>query len=74
MDVLGGQYTKCNKSDRETQILYDVTYMWNVKKPKKLVNVTKKQTHRYREQISGYQWGGEGQYRGRGVRGTNYWV
>ena len=37
------------------------------------MNITqKKQTHRYREQISGYQlWG---QYRGGGVRGTNYWV
>ena len=42
----------------------------------KLVTITKKkQTHRYREQTSGYQWGegrGEGQYRGRGLRGTNY--
>ena len=36
----------------------------------------KKQTHRYREQTSGYQLGEgrrEGQYRGRGVRGTNYY-
>ena len=34
-------------------------------------------THRYREQISGYQLGKgrvEGQYRGRGLRGTNYYV
>ena len=34
-----------------------------------------KQTHRYKEQASGYQWGegsGEGQVRGRGLRGTNY--
>ena len=34
----------------------------------KLVNITKKkQTHRYREQTSGYQWGegrGEGKYKG----------
>ena len=46
------------------------------KKYNKLVIVTeKKQTHRYREQTSGYQWGkgrGEGEYRGRGVIGTNY--
>ena len=46
------------------------------KKYNKLVNMTKKkQTHRYREQTSGYQWGeerGEGQYRGRGVKGTNF--
>ena len=35
----------------------------------------KKQTHRYRERTSGYQWGEgreEGKYRGRGVGGTNY--
>ena len=33
-----------------------------------------KQTHGYREQTSGYQWGersGEGYDRGRGLRGTN---
>ena len=42
------------------------------------MNITKKkQTHRYREQTSGYQWGelwGEGQYRGSGLRDTNYQV
>ena len=42
------------------------------------MNITKqKQTHRYREQCSGYQWGEgkrEGQIRGRGLGGTNYWV
>ena len=34
-----------------------------------------KQTHRYREQTSGYHWGeggGEGQDRSRGLRSTNY--
>ena len=40
------------------------------------MNITKnKQTHRCQEQISGYQCGegsGEGQYRGRGLRGINY--
>ena len=41
----------------------------------KLVNITKKkQTHRYREQTSGYQWWGKGQYWGGGVGGTNCWV
>ena len=48
------------------------------KKYNKLVNITKKkQTHRYREQTSGYQWGegrGERQDRGRGLRGTNYGI
>ena len=46
------------------------------KKYNKLANITKKkQTHRYREQASGYQWGearGKGQYRGRGLKGINY--
>ena len=48
------------------------------KKYNKLINITKKkQTHRYREQTSGYQWGegsGEGQYSNRGLRGINYYV
>ena len=48
------------------------------KKYNKLVTIiTKKQTHRHREQASGYQGGGgrcEGPDRGRGLRGTNYYV
>ena len=38
------------------------------------MNIAKKKTHRYKEQNSGYQWEegrGEGECRGRGVRGTN---
>ena len=31
MDGHGGHYAKWNKSDRERQILYDITYMWNLK-------------------------------------------
>ena len=42
------------------------------------MNIAKqKQTHRYREQISGYRWGertGEGKDRDRGLRGTNYYI
>ena len=31
------------RSDREIQILYDISYMWNLKNTKKqLVNITKK--------------------------------
>ena len=45
------------------------------KKYNKVVNIAKqKQTHSYREQTSGYQWGEgrtEGQDRGRGLRRTN---
>ena len=33
---------------------YDITYMWHLKKYKKLENITqKKQSHRYREQTNG---------------------
>ena len=31
MDGLGGCYAKWSKSDRERQILHDITYMWNLK-------------------------------------------
>ena len=47
------------------------------KKYNKLVNRTKKETHGYREQSSGYQWvegNVEGQDKGRGLRGTNHYV
>lgn len=32
IDELGGLYTKWNKPDTERQILYDLTYKWNLKK------------------------------------------
>ena len=41
-------------SDRERQIQY-IIYMWDLKIYNKLMNKTKKQTHRCGEQISGYQ-------------------
>ena len=47
-------------------------YMWNLKEYNKPVNKTKKkQTHRYREETSSYQWGEgkeKGQDRGRGKK------
>ena len=33
-------YTKWSKSDRERQIPYDITYMWNLKKKKKMIQMT----------------------------------
>ena len=36
-----------------------------------------KQTHRYKKQASGYHWRegrGKGQDKGRGLRGTNYYI
>ena len=32
MDEPGEHNAKWNKSDAETQMLYDLTYMWNLKK------------------------------------------
>ena len=62
-------------SDRERQILYIITYMWNLKDETKewIWQALRKQ--RYREQTNGYQWREEeGQDRGRGLRGTNHYV
>ena len=47
------------KSDRERQ-LYEITYMWNLKKKMNLFT-KQKQTHRHRKQIQGYQRKGEGE-------------
>ena len=50
-----------SKSEREGKILYDITYMWNLKRN---TNIKHKQTHRHREQTSGCQrsegWGMDG--------------
>ena len=58
MGGLGGYYAKWSKSDRERQIPYNFTSMWNVKT--KINGQSKqKQTHRYREQTDGWQMGRE---------------
>ena len=31
MDAIRGYHTKWSKSERERQIPYDITYMWNLK-------------------------------------------
>ena len=50
MDGVEGHHAKWNKSEREREILYAMTYMWNLNKYNKLVTITHKlQTHRYRE-------------------------
>ena len=48
--ALGGHYAKWNKSDRERQMPYDLTYMWNWKNKE-----TNHQVHKEREQMSGWQ-------------------
>ena len=35
---MGGHYAKRNKQDRERQTLYNITYMWNLKKYSMLIN------------------------------------
>ena len=42
--------------NRERQVLYVITYMWNVKYETNEYKKTK-QTYREKEQTSGYQWG-----------------
>ena len=56
-DGLGGHYAKWNKSDRGRQILYDMTYMWSLKKIQMNLFTKPKQTHRHRKQTYGYQRG-----------------
>jgi len=53
--------SEINQTKKE--ILYDIAYIWNLKKAKPMNIAKKKQTHRYREQTSGYK-------RGEGRRGT----
>ena len=45
---LEGIMAKLNTSDRERQILYDITYMWNL-------NFKKSQTHKKTEWNGGFQ-------------------
>ena len=65
-------------SQRKTNTVWYHLHVESEKKYKKLVNITKKmQTHRYREQTGGYQWGeerGEGQYKGVGLRQPQGWT
>ena len=62
MDGPRDHHIKWSKSDRERQILYDSTYVWNLKKLILMNLFTKqKQTHRLREQTYGYQGGKDGE-------------
>ena len=56
----------CQLSHREKDKYFMISLICRTKKYSKLVNKTKqKQTHSYRDQTSGYQWG-----EGRGKGGT----
>ena len=53
MDGPRDYHTKQSKSERETQIPYYITYMWNVKKKKIQMNlfIKQKQTHRQKTNL-----------------------
>ena len=53
MAGFGGYCAKRNKSGRERQILYVLTYMWNLKNKTNKLNKTNRQG--YREQTRGCQ-------------------
>ena len=56
----------------QRQILYDITYLWNLKNTTSKCN--KKEADSQIKQTNVYQLGGEGQYSDGGMRGTNYLV
>ena len=57
MDGPGGYYDELNKSDRETQMPYVFTYMWNLKN-KINEQVEQKQSDWYRENFDSCHIGG----------------
>ena len=58
IDVDGPRYYH-TKSDRERQLSYNITYMWNLKKRDSFMNLFTKQrqSHRLGKQNYDYQWG-----------------
>ena len=74
MDLEGIMLSEISQMEKDK---YCMNHLYvKSKKYNKWTNITKqKQTHRYREQTSGHQWGGgQGQNGSGGVGGTNYWV
>ena len=58
---MAGSWDYHTKSDRETQILHDTIYMWNLKIGQINLFTKQKQIHRYRKKTYGYQRGNEGE-------------
>ena len=54
IDVPRDYHTKQTKSERERQIPYDITYMWNLKYNMN-EHMKQKQTYRHRELTCSYQ-------------------
>ena len=57
MDGTTDYYTKWSKSERESQMPYRITYMWNLKYNANEF-IYKKGTYRHKEKICGCQEGG----------------
>ena len=79
MDGPRDDHTKWSKSERERQIPYDITHMWNLILKMIQMNLfTKlKQTHRHRKKPYGYQRGkgvGDGYIRDLGLTDTHYYI
>ena len=77
MDGPRDYLTKWSKSERERQIPYAITYMWNLKYDKMNLSVKQKWTHRYREHTYGCQgWGdmGGGWIGSLGLADANYYI
>ena len=76
MGGLRDYHTKWSKSERERQIQYDITYMWNLKYDTNKHIQKQKQTYRYREQTCGCQalGVGEGRTANLGLADANYYI
>ena len=59
MDGPRDYHIKGSKPEREGQISYDISHVWNLKKKMIQMNLCTKQkhTHRHRQRIYGYQRG-----------------
>ena len=55
MDGPGDDHMNWSKSDRERQISYDITYMWNLKYDKNELIYKTETDHRHTKQTYGYQ-------------------
>ena len=75
MDRLRDYHTKRSKSERERQIPYDITYMWNLKNDTNL-SMKQKQTQRCREWTCGCQGcgAGEGWIASLGLADANHYI
>ena len=71
---INGQIIQTKKIHKETVAINDTLQQFGLIGIKQMSITEQKQTHRYRGQTSGCQWGeqcGEGQEQGMGLRGIN---